>query len=120
MPWPPQVGELLQRRTEPLGIEYKLVKYMRNSETLRAPDSLKKVHPLGKAPTIEHDGKVVMESDAIIEYICNKIAGGKLSRGVNATDYGDYLGWLAFPEGTLFPGLGVDLFTRGPAAETMS
>jgi glutathione S-transferase len=94
---------------EELGIEYKLIKYMRNAETLRAPDSLKKVHPLGKAPTIEHDGKVVMESDAIIEYICNKIAGGKLSRGVNAPDYGDYLGWLAFPEGTLFPGVGVDL-----------
>jgi hypothetical protein len=27
MPWPPQAGELLQRRTEPLGIDYKLRTY---------------------------------------------------------------------------------------------
>lgn len=27
MPWPPEVGELLQHRTEPLGIEYKLRTY---------------------------------------------------------------------------------------------
>ncbi len=94
---------------EELGIDYKLVKYQRDAETQRAPESLKKVHPLGKAPAIEHDGKVIVESDAIIEYICHKIAGGKLSRGVNSPEYGEYLGWLAFPEGTLFPGLAVDL-----------
>lgn len=27
MPWPPQVGALLQRRTEPIGIEHKLRNY---------------------------------------------------------------------------------------------
>jgi hypothetical protein len=31
-------------------------------------------------------------------YICNKLAGGKLSRGVNSPEYGEYLGWLAFAE----------------------
>jgi len=94
---------------EELGIDYQLVKDQRDPETQRAPESLKKVHQLGKAPTIEDGGKVIVESDAIIEYICNKIAGGKLSRGVSSPEYGDYLGWLAFSEGTLFPGVGVDL-----------
>jgi glutathione S-transferase len=94
---------------EELGIDYKLVKHQRNPETQRSPDSLNKVHALGKAPAIEHDGKIIVESEAIIEYICNKLAGGKLSRGVSSPDYGEYLEWLAFPEGTLFPGLAVDL-----------
>jgi glutathione S-transferase len=28
---------------------------------------------------------------------------------VKSPEYGEYLAWLAFPEGTLFPGLAVDL-----------
>ncbi|MBL6752077.1 MAG: glutathione S-transferase [Nevskia sp.] len=94
---------------EELGIEYRLVKHQRNPETQRSPDSLGKVHPLGKAPTIEHKGQVIIETDAIIEYICNVCAGGRLSRGPAAPDYAQYLEWLAFSEGSLFPGLGVDL-----------
>jgi glutathione S-transferase-like protein len=94
---------------EELGLDYKLVKHQRNPETQRSPDSLNKVHPLGKAPTIDHDGKIIVESEAIIEYVCNKLAGGQLSRGVKSPEYGEYLEWLAFPEGTLFPGLAVDL-----------
>lgn len=94
---------------EELGIEYKLVKHQRNPETQRAPDSLGKVHPLGKAPTIEHNGQTIVESDAIIEYICNVCAGGRLSRSATSPEYGQYLEWLALSEGTLFPGLAVDL-----------
>ncbi|MBI3758234.1 MAG: glutathione S-transferase, partial [Deltaproteobacteria bacterium] len=38
---------------EELGLDYKLVKHFRDPETQRAPESLRKVHKLGKAPTIE-------------------------------------------------------------------
>jgi glutathione S-transferase len=94
---------------EELGVAYEIVKHQRNPETQRAPQSLGKVHPLGKAPTIEHDGQVIIETEAIIEYICNVFAGGRLSRGPKAPDYGQYLQWLAYSEGTLFPGLVMDL-----------
>ncbi len=94
---------------EELGIEYQLVKHLRDAETLRSPASLYQVHPLGKAPTIEHNGQVIIESDAIIEYICHACAGGRLSHGPGSPDYGQYLQWMAYSEGTLFPGLGVDL-----------
>ncbi|HVN88639.1 MAG TPA: glutathione S-transferase [Candidatus Binataceae bacterium] len=96
---------------EELGLDYKLVQHTRDKETLRAPDSLKKIHPLGKAPVIEHDGQTIAETDAIIHYICNKIAGGRLSHGPNSPEYSPYLEWLAYSEGTLMPGLGVDLIT---------
>ena len=94
---------------EELNIEYRLVKHLRHAETLRAPEELAQVHPLGKAPTIEHNGEVIIETDAIIEYICHKCGGGRLSHGPSSPEYGQYLQWLAFSEGTLFPGLGVDL-----------
>ena len=94
---------------EELGLEYQLVKHQRDPETQRSPDSLKRVHPLGKAPTIEHDGQLIVETEAIIEYICHRLGGGRLSRGAASADYGAYLQWLAYSEGTVFPGLLVDL-----------
>lgn len=96
---------------EELGLEYTIVKHWRHGETLRAPASLSALHALGKAPVIEHRGRCIVETDAVIEYICNVCAGGRLSRPPDADDYGAYLQWLAFSEGTLFPGLGVDLIS---------
>ena len=94
---------------EELGIECHLVKHQRDPATQRSPESLQRIHPLGKAPTIEHRGQLIVETDAIIEYICNVCAQGRLSRGPTSPDYAQYLQWLAFSEGTLFPGLLVDL-----------
>ncbi len=94
---------------EELEIEYKLVKHMRDPESLRSPPSLYAVHPLGKAPTIEHNGQIIIESDAIIDYICQVCADGRLSRAPADEDYGQYRAWLAYAEGTIFPGLSVDL-----------
>lgn len=94
---------------EELGLDYKLVQHQRDPETQRSPESLNKIHPLGKAPTIEYDGKAIVETDAIIEFICNKLASGRLSHGPQSPAYAEYLQWLAFPEGTLMPGLVVDL-----------
>jgi len=94
---------------EELGIEYELVKHQRDPETQRSPESLQRIHPLGKAPAIEHRGQMIVETEAIIEYLCNVCAQGRLSRGPTSADYGPYLQWSAFSEGTLFPGLLVDL-----------
>ena len=96
---------------EELAIEYQIVKHWRHPETLRSPESLAKVHFLGKAPAIEHRGQCIVETDAVIEYICHVCAGGRLSRTAGANDYGPYLQWLAYSEGTLFPGLAVDMIS---------
>jgi glutathione S-transferase len=86
---------------EELGLDYEIVHHQRDPETLRAPASLKAVHPLGKAPVIEHDGQLVAETGAIIEYITRKIAGGKLSVGPQSPEFGTYLEWLHFPESSV-------------------
>ena len=51
---------------EELGLTYEIVRYQREKSML-APDSLKKVHPLGKSPVLEDNGLVLAESGAILE-----------------------------------------------------
>lgn len=94
---------------EELGIDYAIEKHFRDPQTLRAPASLNTIHPLGKAPVIEHDGQVIAETDAIIEYITRKLANGRLAVGPDSPDYGEYLEWLHFPEGSLQGALVFDL-----------
>ncbi len=94
---------------EELGIDYQIEKHFRDPQTLRAPESLNAIHPLGKSPVIEHDGKIIAETDAIIEYITRKLAGGRLAVDQDSPDYGSYLEWLHFPEGSLQGPLVFDL-----------
>lgn len=90
---------------EELEMAYELVKHQRDPATNLAPESLKLVHLLCKAPVIEDvvdDQKYVLsESGAIVEYILNKVPGNTLRPAVGAPDYVNYLTWLHFAEGSL-------------------
>lgn len=57
---------------EELELPYEVIHYQRNKKTYLAPESLKKVHPLGKSPLITDDGEVYAESGAIIEHLTRK------------------------------------------------
>jgi glutathione S-transferase len=94
---------------EELGLPYELVEHSRGAD-FRSPPSLYAVHPLGKAPAVEVDGRVMVESSAIIEYIVDRHGGGKLlpPEGGRA----EYLEWLHFAEGTL--GMPVMMRLLGP------
>jgi glutathione S-transferase len=62
---------------------------------------MKLIHPFGTAPIIT-DGRVtIAESGAIVEYVINKYGNGRLGVGPQAANYGEYLFWLHFAEGTL-------------------
>jgi len=50
---------------EELEQPYQIVRYQRE-KTMLAPDSLKKIHPLGKSPVLEDEGLVIAESGAIL------------------------------------------------------
>ena len=83
---------------EELGLPYELVEHTRGAD-FRSPPSLYDVHPLGKAPAVEIDGRVMVESSAIIEYIVDQRGGGQLLPP--ASGRAEYLEWLHFAEGTL-------------------
>ncbi|ACT06215.1 Glutathione S-transferase domain protein [Dickeya chrysanthemi Ech1591] len=78
-------------------LPYELVRYRRNPTTQLAPEELKAIHPLGKSPVVEIDGKVIVESGAIVEYIIGKYAP-HLAPDVQEACYVDYLQWIHFAE----------------------
>jgi glutathione S-transferase len=47
---------------EELDVEYEIVHHRRNPRTGLSPESLRAVHPLAKAPTVEIQGTVMIES----------------------------------------------------------
>jgi len=86
---------------EELNMPFELVKHQRDPVTHLAPDSLKLIHPLAKAPVIV-DGEVTLcESGAVLEYILNQAPDNHLRPAQNHRDYYDYLEWLHFAEGSL-------------------
>ena len=85
---------------EELALPYALELHLRQPNGA-APDALKAVHPLGKAPIIRDGDAVLAESGAIVEYIVNRHAGGRLAVQPDAAAYARYLYWLHFAEGSL-------------------
>lgn len=85
---------------EELGASYEVKRYERNPQTRLAPPELKEVHPLGKSPVIEANGKVLAESAAIIEFLAENEAFGGLSIPPGDAARFDYLYWLHFAEGS--------------------
>jgi glutathione S-transferase len=83
---------------EELGLDYEVKRYERNATTRLAPPELKQVHPLGKSPVVERDGKFYAESAAIIEFFAESEAGGKLAVPPGDPARADYLYWLHFAE----------------------
>lgn len=92
---------------EELGLDYEVERYNRNPETMLAPESLKKVHPLGKSPVITDklsDGTshTIAETGAIIQYLVVR-AGGELGPEATSDARLRYTYWLHYAEGTLMP-----------------
>ena len=90
---------------EEIGAPYTIEAYQRDAETNLAPDNLKQIHPLGKAPVLTDDDKVIAESGAIIEYLAGKFPDAGLLPAEGTQARIDYTYWLHFSEGTLMPPL---------------
>lgn len=89
---------------EELGLPYEIKRYERNKQTMLAPPELKKVHPLGKSPVIEDDGRVIAETGAICEYLVEK-ADGKLGPSGHRESVLRYRQFLHYAEGSMMPPL---------------
>ncbi|MFS0771278.1 glutathione S-transferase family protein [Sphingomonas sp. 1P08PE] len=93
---------------EELGLPYRVHRYERNRETMLAPPELRQVHPLGKSPMIEDEGRVIAETGAIVEYLVEK-ADGRLGPPPHRDAALRYRFWLHYAEGSLMPPLLVKL-----------
>jgi len=92
---------------EELGQPYEVVRYARDSKTMLAPQALRDVHPLGKSPVVEMDGRRLVESGAIIEALVERFdPGHALSPAPDDEDERlRYRQWLHYAEGSAMPPL---------------
>jgi glutathione S-transferase len=65
---------LLEELKEP----YRIQRHRRDPSTRLAPAALREIHPLGKSPVIEDNGRVIAESGAILEYLPRHYGKGRL------------------------------------------
>jgi glutathione S-transferase len=82
---------------EELGLPYKLVKYERDANG-RAPDSLRAIHPLGKAPVMVDGDLVLAESSAILTYINDHLGGGRFAPKADTDKRFIHDEWLQYVE----------------------
>ncbi len=85
---------------EELGLPYGIQRYQRNAQTRLAPPELKAVSPLGKSPVITDNGRTVIESGAIVDYVIRRHGGGRLQPDPATPAYDEYAQWLHYAEGS--------------------
>lgn len=96
---------------EELGVEYEVKLHLRDAVTNLAPPELLAIHPLGKSPMIEDEGKVIIESGAIVEYLCERHGGAALVPPRGSDDHIRHLEYMHFAEGSAMTPVLLSLYT---------
>jgi glutathione S-transferase len=106
---------------EELGVSYEIIHHQRDAVTSLAPPELLQIHPLGKSPVIEDNGRIVYESAAIVEYLYERHGGGHLVPARGSDDHIRYLEYLHFAEGSAMTPILLNIYTSrlGEAAEPL-
>ncbi|MBM3569944.1 MAG: glutathione S-transferase family protein [Alphaproteobacteria bacterium] len=107
---------------EELGLPYELKWYNRKADRL-APDEYLALHPAATAPVIQDGDRTLVESAAIVEYICHRYAGGRFTVGPSRPEYYDYLYWMHFNNnllGLFFGKLALRGNPEGPDAQRVA
>jgi glutathione S-transferase len=85
---------------EELGLEYELESFRREANGA-APQPMKALHALGKAPVIRDGDTLLAESGAIVEYIVQRYGKGRLAVAPQVPAFSRYVYWMHFAEGSL-------------------
>ena len=86
---------------EELEMPYQRVDHQRDEQTRLAPESLKAIHPLNKAPVIVDGDITLCESSTIMEYILDQDVEKRLRPKNGTKEYYQYMEWSHFAEGSL-------------------
>jgi len=85
---------------EELGLPYEVLRYERDAVTMRAPATLRAIHPLGKSPVLTDGDVTVAETGAIVEYMLDTHAAGRLRPERGTAAGREFTYWLHFAEGS--------------------
>ncbi len=96
---------------EELGAPYEIRHYRRDAVTNLAPPELLAVHPLGKSPLLEDSGRIIMESGAIVEHLCERHGGTHLVPMPGTDAHIRHRELLHFAEGSAMTPILLQLYT---------
>lgn len=96
---------------EELGVDYEIRHYQRDAVTNLAPPELKAVHPLGKSPLLEIDGRVIEESGAIVQGLCERYGKDTWLPADGSDDALRHLELMHFAEGSAMTPVLLQLYT---------
>lgn len=88
---------------EELGIDDYQVELYQRTSSYAAPEDLKQIHPLGKAPILVDDGDVIVESAVILDYLQQRYDQQQQFRPQYVKDQRQYYYWMHYAEGSLMP-----------------
>lgn len=85
---------------EELGLDYEIRPYQRDAKTMLAPPELRAIHPLGKSPVIEDGAVKVAETGAVVQYLLETYAAGRLQPPAGTEAARKLTYWLHYAEGS--------------------
>jgi glutathione S-transferase len=95
------VGESRSMRTlwllNELGLPFDVVELPWDMKHLRAPAYLA-ISPLGRVPALVDDGRAIIESGAIAQYLCARYDRTGLGRPTDHPEWLDWIQWIHFSE----------------------
>jgi glutathione S-transferase len=89
---------------EELELPYEIRHYQRGAD-MQAPAELRQLHPLGKSPILTEGAFTLAETGAIVTYILETHARGRMIPAQGSPDYWRYQHFLHHAEGTAMPPL---------------
>lgn len=90
---------------EELSVPYELIEFKRLVPSMEAPPEYRALHPMGTSPMIGDEGRILVESGAIVEYIVERYGNGRLVPQRNTPEHTRYVQWMHFSEGMAMSGL---------------
>lgn len=96
---------------EEIGAPYEICHYQRDAVSNLAPPELLAIHPLGKSPLLEDDGRIIMESAAIVEHVCERHGGTHLVPAPGTDAHIRHRELLHFAEGSAMTPILLQLYT---------
>lgn len=107
---------------EELGVDYEIRHYQRDAVTNLAPPELKAVHPLGKSPLLDIDGRIIEESGAIVQVLCERYGNGSWLPEAGSDEALRHLELMHFAEGSAMTPILLQLYTSrlGDAAAPLT